>query len=114
MNNTFENVASQQMEQLISEAQNHRAVNHPYLQAIGNGSFRHMDLILKDFAGQYGFYSEWFPRYLTAVISKLDNSEHRRHLLDNLAGIDYNKCTSCGECVKVCPMKCILIKAASS
>lgn len=31
------------------------------------------------------------------------------HLLDNLAVIDYTKCTSCGECVKVCPMKTIRI-----
>lgn len=29
-------------------------------------------------------------------------------IIDNLAVIDYNKCTSCGECVKACPMKCIL------
>jgi len=29
------------------------------------------------------------------------------HVVDNLAVIDYNKCTSCGECVKVCPMKTI-------
>ncbi|MFC1804446.1 RnfABCDGE type electron transport complex subunit B [Candidatus Omnitrophota bacterium] len=29
------------------------------------------------------------------------------HVIDNLAVIDYNKCTSCGECVKVCPTKCI-------
>ncbi len=85
MKNTFEDIELRQMEQLISEAENHRAVNHPYLLAIGNGSFRKMDLILKDFAGQYGHYSDWFPRYLTAVISKLENTEHRRHLLDNLA-----------------------------
>jgi RnfABCDGE-type electron transport complex B subunit len=32
------------------------------------------------------------------------------HVIDNLAVIDYNKCTSCGECVKVCPMKTILIR----
>jgi electron transport complex protein RnfB len=31
------------------------------------------------------------------------------HVVDNLAAIDYNKCTSCGECVKACPMKTILI-----
>ncbi len=30
------------------------------------------------------------------------------HVLDNLAVIDHNKCTSCGECVKACPLKCIL------
>ena len=32
------------------------------------------------------------------------------HAIDNLAIIDDNKCTSCGECVKVCPAKCILIR----
>lgn len=32
------------------------------------------------------------------------------HVAENLAVIDYNKCTSCGECVKVCPVKCILLK----
>lgn len=31
------------------------------------------------------------------------------HIVDNLAVIDYNKCTSCGECVKVCPTKCIIM-----
>ncbi|MDD5348053.1 MAG: RnfABCDGE type electron transport complex subunit B [Candidatus Omnitrophica bacterium] len=29
------------------------------------------------------------------------------HVMDNLAVIDYNKCTSCKACVKVCPAKCI-------
>jgi Na+-translocating ferredoxin:NAD+ oxidoreductase RNF subunit RnfB len=32
------------------------------------------------------------------------------HVIDNLAVIDYNKCTSCGECVKVCPMKTIRVR----
>jgi len=31
------------------------------------------------------------------------------HVVDNLAAIDYNKCTSCGACVKVCPAKTILV-----
>lgn len=73
------------MEALTAEAESHRAVHHPYLKALAGGEFRDMKLILKDFAAQYGHYSAWFPRYLTAVISKLDNAEHRRHLLDNLA-----------------------------
>lgn len=32
------------------------------------------------------------------------------HVIDNLAVIDYNKCTSCGKCVEVCPMKTIRIR----
>lgn len=32
------------------------------------------------------------------------------HIVDNLAIIDYNKCTSCGDCVKVCPMKTVRIR----
>jgi RnfABCDGE-type electron transport complex B subunit len=32
------------------------------------------------------------------------------HVIDNLAVIDYKKCTSCGECVKVCPVKCIKVR----
>jgi len=73
------------LESLIDEAMNHRAVNHPYLTALANGSFANMPAVLRDFAGQYGFYSSWFPRYLTGVISKMEHVEHRTHLLDNLA-----------------------------
>ncbi len=29
-------------------------------------------------------------------------------VIDNLAVIDYDKCTSCGECIKACPRKIIL------
>jgi Na+-translocating ferredoxin:NAD+ oxidoreductase RNF subunit RnfB len=32
------------------------------------------------------------------------------HVLDNLAVIDYHKCTSCAECVPVCPAKTIQIR----
>ena len=73
------------MENLIQEAQQHRAINHPYLSALANGEFENMEAVLKDFASQYGFYSAWFPRYLTGVISKLENADHRNHLLDNLS-----------------------------
>lgn len=31
-------------------------------------------------------------------------------VVDNLAVIDYHKCSSCGECVKACPVKCIRIR----
>jgi ferredoxin len=29
---------------------------------------------------------------------------------DNLASIDYAKCTQCGACVKKCPSKCIIVR----
>lgn len=32
------------------------------------------------------------------------------HVIDNLAVIDYNKCTSCKKCVEVCPVKCIRVR----
>lgn len=73
------------MEKLINEAIAHRAINHPYLKALAKGEFTNMDAVLKDFAAQYANYSAWFPRYLTGVISKLENSKHRNHLMDNLA-----------------------------
>lgn len=73
------------MKDLIEEALQHRAVKHPYLLGLKIGQFENMDAVLRDFAHQYGFYSEWFPRYLTATISKLENPEHRNALLSNLA-----------------------------
>lgn len=33
------------------------------------------------------------------------------HVEKNKATIDYKKCTNCGECVGVCPVKCIIQKA---
>lgn len=73
------------IEDLISEANAHRALNHPYLFALKNGEFNNMESVLKDLALQYGFYSSWFQKYLTAAISKLDNPQHRNLLLENLA-----------------------------
>ena len=32
------------------------------------------------------------------------------HVINNLAGIDYHKCTSCGKCAEVCPMKTIRVR----
>ena len=62
----------------------HRAVCHPYLKAIAAGTLPSIYAALQDFALQYYGYSAHFPRYLTALISKLENPVHRAALLENL------------------------------
>jgi pyrroloquinoline quinone (PQQ) biosynthesis protein C len=69
---------------LIDESLSHRAVNHPYLKALGNGDLPCVNYAMMDFAKQYYGYSLYFPRYLTSVISKLDKHSHRKSLLENL------------------------------
>jgi len=69
---------------LIEESLAHRAVNHPYLKALGNGDLPDVDWALRDFADHYYGYSLHFPRYLTTVISKLEVPAHRTSLLQNL------------------------------
>lgn len=69
---------------LASEALRHRAVNHPYLRALEEGSLPDPRWALADFARQYDAYSAHFPRYLTTVISRLVRADHRRALLANL------------------------------
>ena len=74
-----------EIEKLVLEAQNHRAVNHPYLIALQDGTLKNPHLAIKDFSIQYSGYTAWFPRFLTAAISKITNHSHRAHLLDNLS-----------------------------
>lgn len=70
---------------LAAEAVQHRASQHPYLRALSSGTLPDLRGALRDFAEHYHGYSSHFPRYLTAVISRLDNPKHRRCLLDNLS-----------------------------
>ena len=69
---------------LIDESLSHRAVSHPYLQALGSADLPDVGWALRDFAEQYYGYSLHFPRYLTTVISKLETPAHRTSLLQNL------------------------------
>lgn len=72
------------LETLVTQAFSHRAVHHPYLQALASGSLPDTRAALEDFANLYIGYSSHFPRYLTALISRLVNPAHRRALLENL------------------------------
>ena len=75
---------TQWVDDLAQEALQHRAVNHPYLNAMAPGAFPSLHGALADFAKNYYGYSAHFPRYLTALISRLDNPDHRKSLLENL------------------------------
>lgn len=69
---------------LAAESLRHRAVRHPYLHALAEGTLPDTRFALRDFAKQYYGYSAHFPRYLTTVISRLERPAHRKALLDNL------------------------------
>ena len=75
---------AQCVDDLAQEALQHRAVNHAYLNAMATGAFPSLHGALADFAQNYYGYSAHFPRYLTALISKLEKHEHRKALLENL------------------------------
>jgi pyrroloquinoline quinone (PQQ) biosynthesis protein C len=70
---------------LAEESLRHRAVRHPYLRALAEGTLPDTRWALADFARQYHGYSSHFPRYLTMVISRLDNPAHQNALLQNIA-----------------------------
>ena len=70
--------------ELGREALRHRAVRHPYLHALRDGTLPDLRWALADFARQYHGYSAHFPRYLTTVIARLEEPHHRRWLLENL------------------------------
>ena len=75
---------AQCVDDLAQEALRHRAVKHAYLDAMATGAFPSLHGALADFAKNYYGYSSHFPRYLTALISKLEKQEHRKALLENL------------------------------
>jgi pyrroloquinoline quinone (PQQ) biosynthesis protein C len=72
------------VEELSEQSLLHQAVNHPYLEALSTGENLDTRWALTDFAQQYYGYSKDFPRYLTAVISRLEEPRHRTGLMQNL------------------------------
>lgn len=76
--------AVQAVDSMTDIALHHRAVRHPYLRAIANGSLPDPSWALADFARHYQGYSVHFPRYLLALLSRLENPSHREALLSNL------------------------------
>ena len=77
--------ATEFVSELTSQARLHRAVRHPYLLAMATGHLPDPRGALRDFACHYYGYSSHFPRYLAALISKLQAEEDRQVLLENLS-----------------------------
>lgn len=81
-------VGSEDVEAFLSnlsqEAINHRAVRHRYLKALADNTVPDLHWALADFGRQYFGYSAHFPRYLTTVISRLEQPKHRAALMENL------------------------------
>lgn len=71
-------------DQIQEEALRHPALRHPWLQRIRDGKFADMSGVLRNYARHYYGYSAWFPRYLRAVISRLQDPDHRELLTHNL------------------------------
>lgn len=66
------------------QALNHSALNHPYLQHLSEGKFINTTNVIADYALCYSIYSNYFTRYLAAVVSKLEDAIHRRLIIENL------------------------------
>ena len=69
---------------LLGEAESHRALNHPYLTALKDGTLPDPVGALKRFAAEYAVYAKSFQNYLLLTMSKLEDQEHRSILLENL------------------------------
>ncbi|MCR9117671.1 MAG: iron-containing redox enzyme family protein [bacterium] len=72
------------IEALIDEITLHPALHHPYLVRLAMGRLPNMTAAVQDYAFQYSFYSDWFVRYLAAVIQNLKCEEQKEALLENL------------------------------
>ncbi|MFK7743085.1 MAG: TenA family transcriptional regulator [Planctomycetota bacterium] len=72
------------LDALLTEARHHPAVRHPFLSRFASGDFLDNTAALRLYSVEYSGYAAWFPRYLRAVIARLDSSQHRDLLLDNL------------------------------
>lgn len=73
------------VDELCDYANNHPAVNHPYLDALVMGNLPNTLAALQDFAYQYAFYSHHFTEYLMAIIGRLDSQSHINTLKHNLS-----------------------------
>ncbi|MEM7306631.1 MAG: iron-containing redox enzyme family protein [Planctomycetota bacterium] len=73
------------LESLLSEARAHRAVQHPFLRALADGAFGvRTHAAARALGHAYAGYSQWFPRYLRALIARMPAEDYRDLLRRNL------------------------------
>ena len=72
------------VESLKAEINSHSSLSHPFLTQLAAGQFNDTQSVLRDYAHQYSFYSQWFTQYLEGVISTLDNPDHVALLMENM------------------------------
>ncbi len=77
--------AGRAVEELEALAHAHRAVRHPYLDALESGQLPDHGWAVADFAHHYLAYSSDFPTYVRATIAKLEAPHHRMVLESNVA-----------------------------
>lgn len=73
------------VERLQALAAASRAANHPLLRAIAEGGFDDLRSAIRQFVGEYYYYSRRFTQALGAVMSALEAPEHRAWLTGNTA-----------------------------
>lgn len=73
-----------ELEEMLQDARNHRAIHHPWLATLACGASPHPRRDLQEFAGSYAEYSRRFPQFLSAVIRQLSEPRHRALLAENL------------------------------
>lgn len=72
------------VEALKLEIAAHPCLHHAFLTDLSAGKFNDTSAVLRDYAHQYSFYSEWFTRYLQGVINTLKDPAHVELLLHNM------------------------------
>ncbi|WP_428266999.1 TenA family transcriptional regulator [Haliangium sp.] len=65
-------------------AEESATIQHPLLDEIANGRFHDLAGSLTRFLREYYCYSRCFTRYLTSVMSRLDDPAHRAMLMPNV------------------------------
>lgn len=77
-------LASDFVDELCRRAEQHRALQHPYLCRLASGQLPDVVLALQEFSFQYAFYNLHYLDYLKDVIDLLEDIQHKEKLTVSL------------------------------